>query len=200
MPSPKSNADVPVAAADNWSRSRPLMAMEPSVATDIGIAPTRNNQALRKTTRSRSRIAETEVTLLSVASRFMIDSVSTAIRWPPAYSMRTGSAVATAAVRGHPGAGFRFDLCQAIEQTLTERAVERRSCGRGDDQPAAPVGREVSPPARLDGRERPIAGKAIADEREQAQRIRLHELPDFWRGRPQQVPRLGAARRACPAR
>ncbi len=58
MPSPKSNADVPVAAADNWSRSRPLMAMAPSVATNIGIAPTRNNQALRKTTRSRSRIAD----------------------------------------------------------------------------------------------------------------------------------------------
>ena len=89
---------------------------------------------------------------MTVASRFMIDSVSTAIRWPPAYSMRTGSAVATAVRRDRARRAFPTrSVVRRSNRRWQNVAVERRACGRRDDQPAAPVGREVAAAADFDG-------------------------------------------------
>ena len=189
MPRPNSSADVPVAAADSVSRSSPLMAMAPSVATAIGTAPTRNSHGLRNTTTSSSRIAATDVTLFSVASRphdrLGLDGNPVAAGVLDR-NRRAGRRISTC---GHLGARLRLDPGQAIEQPPRELAVERGPSRRRHHQPAAPVGRDIAAAADVDARERSIAGEPIADEREEAQRIGLDESAHVGRGRSEQIAR-----------
>ena len=83
-PRPKSIALDAVAAVDSVAPANPSMPSATTSDSAEGIEPTSTSQGERKTRKSSGRMSASDPTVLRMLSRRITDSVSTAIRCPPA--------------------------------------------------------------------------------------------------------------------